>query len=277
MLLSLLVLATWLTDVTGAALIELTGKVGGEVTFHCPVDKQKTLTILYFQKGDDFVNGYYASKDASKTAWRNTRLDLNKSTVHMSNLKPSHGGDYKCIIMYSGKIQMEPDVELRLTVTANYSKPTLTVHCSDAINNFSCLVQCASHGGYPRKEVTWHVPQSLTVVNNSTTRDPDTTTFNISSTAYVNCSDGQQTSLRCSVGNVSSDIFTVCKRKHPLGHSPSVTIAAICAAGVGFCIMVALLWRCCCYKKGQRKAAAECEENGCEEEVIRLHANQGAC
>lgn len=98
-------------------MIELTGKVGGEVTFHCPVDKQKTLTILYFQKGDDFVNGYYASKDASKTAWRNTRLDLNKSTVHMSNLKPSHGGDYKCIIMYSGKIQMEPDVELRLTVT----------------------------------------------------------------------------------------------------------------------------------------------------------------
>lgn len=101
----------------GAALIELTGKVGGEVTFHCPVDKQKTLKMLYFQKGDDFVNGYYAKKDASKTAWRNTRLDLNKSTVHMSNLKPSHGGDYKCIIKYSGKIQMEPDVELRLTVT----------------------------------------------------------------------------------------------------------------------------------------------------------------
>ncbi|XP_037335855.2 T-lymphocyte activation antigen CD80 isoform X1 [Pungitius pungitius] len=261
-------ITTWHTDVTGAASNHYRGEVGGNVTFGCPVHKQRTLALLYIQKGDTFVNGYYATQNVSG-AWDNTRVDLDKTTVFMYNLKPSHDGDYQCIIQYSDQKKIE-HVQLHLTVTANYSRPTLTGHCSDTTHSSSCLVRCASHGGFPDSEVTWHAPGSLKVMNNSKMRDPDTTTFNISNAAYVNCSDFPPTSLRCSVGNVMSDVFSVCTPKDPPGHGLSVIIAAICAAGVGLCIMVALLWRCCC-KKGKRKA--ECAENGCEEEETALDGN----
>ncbi|KAM8904885.1 cluster of Differentiation 80/86 isoform 2-T3 [Spinachia spinachia] len=251
----LVLITTRLTDVTGAASFPLIGEVGGEVTFHCPVDKQRTLAFLYIQKGEIFVNGYHAENNVTGQAWNNTRVDLDKSTLLMYNLKPSHDGDYTCIIRYKGKMRIEPEIQLRLTVTANYSKPELTVHCTDTNRNFSCLLQCTSHGGLGDASVTWHLPRNFKVTNNSKIRDPDTTTFNISNTAYVNCSDGQPTSFRCSVDNVSSDIVSVCTPKDPPGHSPSVTAAAICAAGVGFCFMVALLARCYC-QKGPRRAAA---------------------
>ncbi|XP_034404743.1 uncharacterized protein LOC117741669 [Cyclopterus lumpus] len=268
----LVVTITWHSAATErAASIQLRGEVGGNVTFHCPVDKKRTLAMCYLQKGNIFVNGYYESKNLSNTSWENTRVDLDKMTILMSSLNVSHSGDYKCIIRYKG-MRIEPDVHLHLNVTANYSKPTLSVHCRDHNHLFSCLVNCTSHGGYPGSEITWHIPGSSKVVNNSKMIDPDTTTFNISSIAYVNCSDGKLTSLSCSVGNISSEMVSVCTPKDPPDtQSPYVTVA-ICAVVVFFIIMVALLWRWS-FKKGQRRAAAAVVrgENGREEEVTVLN------
>ncbi|XP_068565638.1 butyrophilin subfamily 1 member A1 isoform X1 [Cebidichthys violaceus] len=269
--LQLLVLTmTWPSAVTeSAALIQLRGEVGGKVTFHCPVDKKQTLEFLYFQKGETFVNGYHASGNVSTQTWENTRVDLDK-TLLMYNLKVSHSGDYQCIIQYSGKWRVEPEIHLHLNVTANYSKPTLKVHCSDENHHFSCLVNCTSHGGYPATEVTWNIPGSMKVVNNSKMTDPDTTTFHISSIAFVNCSDGKL-SLSCSVGDVSSEMRPVCTPKDPLvTRGPNVIAAAICAVVV-VSIMAAVLgiWHC---KKGQRRAkVAGSQENECEEEETVLN------
>ncbi|KAM6932157.1 T-lymphocyte activation antigen CD86-like [Lycodopsis pacificus] len=197
--------------IESAASIQLRGEVGGKVTFHCPVDRKKTLTLWYIQKGDTFVNGYYASQNVSQMAWENTRRDLDNMTILLYNLNVSHSGDYQCFIMYSDMKKPKSHMCLHLKVTANYSKPTLTVHCSDENHHFSCLVNCTSHGGYPVTEVTWNISRSWKVVNNSKMTDPHTTTFNISSIAFVNCSDRNLTSLSCSVGDVMSDMFPVCE------------------------------------------------------------------
>ncbi|XP_054455697.1 uncharacterized protein LOC129091988 [Anoplopoma fimbria] len=269
----LLVLAmTWQSAFTESAdTIQLRGEVGGKVSFNCPVDKQKPLHLLYFQKDGIFVNGYYASKNASSQGWENTILDLNRTTMIMYNLNLSHSGDYQCIIRYSDyATRGVPDIHLHLDVTANYSKPTHTVHCSDSNHHFGCLVTCSSHGGYPETEVMWHTPlKTLRVVNNSGVSDPDTKTFNISSAAYLNCSDGKLTSVNCSVGDVSSGMFSVCTPKDPPdSNNPHVIPVAICAV-LFFVIVMALMFY---YKKGPRRAAAvpELQENGNVEELRGL-------
>ncbi|XP_031716360.1 uncharacterized protein LOC116390631 isoform X2 [Anarrhichthys ocellatus] len=237
--------------IDSAASIQLRGEVGGTVTFHCPIDQKRTLKLWYIQKGETFVNGYYESENVSELSWENTRVDLDKMTILMYNLNVSHSGDYQCIIRYS-EMKPEAHIHLHLKVTANYIKPTLKVHCSDENHHFSCLVNCTSHGGYPGTEVTWNISGSLKIVNNSKMIDPHTTTFNISSVAFVNCSDGNLTSLSCSVGDIISDLFPVCTPKDRDTPYPCViTTVAICAVVV-VSIMAALLgwwWHC---KKGKR-------------------------
>ncbi|KAK9520751.1 hypothetical protein VZT92_020620 [Zoarces viviparus] len=263
-------------DIDSDASIQLRGEVGGKVTFHCPVDRKSTLKLWYLQKGDTFVNGYYISEKVSEKGWENTKVDLDNMTILMYNLNVSHGGDYRCIIRYIDK-PPAPDIHLHLKVTANYSKPTLKVHCSDENHHFSCLVNCTSHGGYPVTELTWNISRSWKVVNNSKMTDPHTTTFNISSVAFVNCSDGYLTSLSCSVGDVISDVISdpVCKRKDPLvTRDPSVIIGAICAVVV-VSIMAPLLgwwWHC---REGQRRrpGVAGRQEHGIEEEETALSEN----
>lgn len=99
---------------------------------------------------------------------------------------------------------------LCVSVLANYTKPEVTMSCSDG---FRCLVTCVSHGGYPGTSMMWNVPGSelWKVVNSSEAHDPDTKMVNSSSTAYFNCSSGELRFLSCCVGDVTSDMFSVCE------------------------------------------------------------------
>ncbi|XP_032366412.1 uncharacterized protein LOC116685478 [Etheostoma spectabile] len=253
-LLALVGTLTWHFLVTeSAGPIQLRGEVGGSVTFSCPVAKQK-LKFVYFQRGEIFVNGYYESKNTSQLAWKNTRVDHDKTTMHMYHLNVSHDGEYQCHFQYSDSGGAQKQV-IHLSLTANYSKPDVTVHYSDENHRYSCLVTCASHCGYPSNKVMWNVSgiQMWKVLNSSEISDPETMMVNSSSTAYFNCSNGE-TSISCSVGDVSSDVVSVCSPRDPppVSHSP-VIIAIFATVGISIMLVLLLCWRC---KKGQRGAAA---------------------
>ncbi|XP_056906683.1 uncharacterized protein LOC130535567 isoform X2 [Takifugu flavidus] len=197
-----------------AAQVHLKGEVGGNLTFRCPDVKSKSIDFFYFQKNNSFINGYHLSKDIPTEAWSNTRMDdKDRTTVHMFNLKASHEGDYECYIKYSdGLVQ----TVMKLSVTANYSKPQTTQECHDGL---SCVVHCVSHGGYPRIRITWDVLDSHAwkLENNSEVQDPDTLMVNSSSSASFNCSSGKLRSIRCCVGDSTSDHITVCKPEDQTG------------------------------------------------------------
>ncbi|XP_049432279.1 uncharacterized protein LOC125888761 isoform X1 [Epinephelus fuscoguttatus] len=279
-LLIVLTMTTHLADTETGAPVELKGEVGGNVTLQCPVDRERPLIFLYFQRGDIFVNGYHASKPLTNT-WENTRVDRDM-TMHMEDLNVSHSGSYQCHIRYhDGQINLNHTV-FHLSVTANYSKPTLTVNCGSENHRFSCWATCASHGGYPGTKVTWTIPESQTRrdVNNTQIQDPHTMLVNSSSTAFFNCSNGKLTSLSCSVGGVTSEMFTVCTPKTtPETFSPYVITAAVCAVVVAIIIALVLWFKC---KKGQRRAAAAATAvvaaaadvqrgNECQEELTVLN------
>ncbi|KAM3615362.1 uncharacterized protein V6R79_000932 [Siganus canaliculatus] len=193
-----------------APLIHLKGEVGGNVTFHCRSAKDRTVKFLYFQKGDIFVNGYHATKEVNNT-WNNTRVDRNASTVHMENLNISHAGDYQCYILYTDS-GITVDTSLHLDVTGTYSKPEVKVNCS---GTSSCKVTCVSHGGYPGTDVIWNDPgnpmRNFTNTTNSRMSDPRTKLVNSSSTASFSCTKGEL-KLTCSVGGITSDMFSVYHR-----------------------------------------------------------------
>lgn len=234
------------------------------MTFHCPVDRSKPLQLMYLQKGGIFVNGFHASNDVSSLGWANSRVD--NDTILMSGLNVSHRGDYRCIVWYDGGVKPEPDFHFHLSVTANYSKPTLLKLCGDDDSSFSFLVLCASHGGFPVSEITWRPPGGSKVVNSSKLMDPDTQTFNISSTASANCSDGKPTSVSCSVGNVSSDPLSVCSPE-VAPETPGHHVAAVVVPVVLVLLMLGALLFCCVYKNRQRGAGAAGRERGGEERV----------
>ncbi|KAI3354356.1 hypothetical protein L3Q82_018883 [Scortum barcoo] len=193
-LLAQVLVMTWHYSVTGAT--QVTGEIGGNVTFHCPIDKDKEVKFFYLQKGDKFVNGFHKSANSKEIEpWNNTELSHNKTVVHMYK--------FEC----------------------KYSKPEVTQQCSEK----SCVVTCSAHGGYPDAKVTWseagHSCQMCKVVNSSEMEDPDTQTYNSSSMAHFNCSNGELKSLSCSVGNVTSNLFSVCTSETP---SASYVIIAIC-------------------------------------------------
>lgn len=99
-----------------ASEIQLNGQVGGNVTIHCPVNTEKKIKFFYFQKGKEFVNGFYTQRNVTK-GWENTRLDdINKTSVLMYNLSLTHSGEYLCIIEYSDSLDiLQAGVRLRVT------------------------------------------------------------------------------------------------------------------------------------------------------------------
>uniref|UniRef100_A0A4W6F674 Ig-like domain-containing protein n=2 Tax=Lates calcarifer TaxID=8187 RepID=A0A4W6F674_LATCA len=256
-----------------AADIYLRGEVGGNVTFHCPVDKTRTVIFFYFQIKNEFVNGYYKTKDITRPVWENTRVDCNETAVHMYGLNISHSGKYECIIQYADSTRIN-EAFIELSVTANYSKPTITTFCDG--ENLSCLVTCSSHGGYPRAKMIWNGPMSenttnhmLTIVNSSEVPNPVTMMFNSSSTANFNCSNGQLTGLSCSVGDVTSDVILVCTPKVPPVLS-NVIVGFACV--VPFVLLLGLLLYCKCKKRQRGQATMNGRTvNGGDEEAIGLN------
>lgn len=84
--------------------IHLTGEIGGNLTFRCPADNFKSIEFFYFQRNDDFINGFHTKKIPTP-AWSNTKVDdKDRTTVHMFNLNASHDGDYECHIKYSNSL-----------------------------------------------------------------------------------------------------------------------------------------------------------------------------
>nr|XP_020505292.1 T-lymphocyte activation antigen CD80-like [Labrus bergylta] len=223
-----------------AAQIQLRGELGGNVSFSCPAT-QESLYLLYLQKGSSFVNGHYASKSVGRT-WENTWMDQDKKTVHMHSLNVSHEGDYTCVIAYNEHSDTKETV-VHLSIKANYSKPEVKVLHRDDIH---WLVNCSSHGGYPRSPMIWNQEsQMMEDVNSSVTRDDVTMTFNSSSTVYFNCSMGEIRSISCSVGGIDSQLFSVCKPKDrppPTTHTPviagTICVALIFFIGIGLCLRI---------------------------------------
>ncbi|KAF3847840.1 hypothetical protein F7725_020868 [Dissostichus mawsoni] len=192
-------------------MIQYRGVVGGNVTFYSPVAENGKLELMYIQRGSTLVNGYYAAKSIGDTVWSNTRMDAEKRAMHMSSLKVSHRGDYQCYTMYSGSALGPVKTVMHLIVTGIYSKPALTMDCCDQSPPLSCLLKCVAHGGYPEAEVKWNVSQTHTLkAMNNITKDNVTLLVNTSSTASLNCSNGE-TFISCSVGKLRSELLSVCE------------------------------------------------------------------
>lgn len=100
--------------------LHIRAEAGGNVTFRCPADEKRRPAFFYFQIGHIFVNGYYASKNIN-TSWENTRVEPNRTHVHMYRLNISHSGDYLCIIQYNGSNTIT-EVPIKLTVTGTSVK-----------------------------------------------------------------------------------------------------------------------------------------------------------
>ncbi|XP_035536018.1 CD276 antigen [Morone saxatilis] len=274
-LLLALVTITWHISVTECADLNLSGEVGGNVTIRCPFDKDRKISFFYFQKGHMFVNGYYGERKMDQKQvpkWNNTRLDRDNNTVYMYNLTVAHSGDYQCHIKYS-ESDLINETKIHLSVTANYSKPEVKQYCSSKNQVFGCLVTCASHGGYPDQEIVWNVDgaQMWNVVNISKTKDPHTRMFSVYSSAYYNCSNGPLEALSCSVGAITSEMFSICKPKDPSeGGWPYITEVAAILAVVFLMVMLLVWWKC---RKRQRGAAAAAP--GDVRERVALNATQG--
>lgn len=211
-----LLTVTYLRAVTGTAksLILLNGEVDGGVTFPCLDTEQKSISSFYLQKGDDFVNGYHKFHPIPTAKWKNTILDSIQN-VYMNHLTVSHAGTYTCHIQYNNMTSDEKPIQL--SVTANYTKPNVTVSYSDADHN--CRVTCSSYGGYPKNKFSWDVhalgDASGQMWRTEETRsecDPKTKLWNISSTASFNCSFGLRRNLSCYVDNTElSSTFLICE------------------------------------------------------------------
>ncbi|XP_034024634.1 CD276 antigen-like [Thalassophryne amazonica] len=196
------------------------GEVGGKLTLYCSSNKHKEIKLFYLQRNSgqhnvEFVNGFYENRNISNT-WPGTTLDRNNTSVHFHNLKVSNNGNYQCIIVY--KDEGKSEETHRVFVTAPYSKPTVSVNCSDESHSYICMVTCSSHGGYPATKVTWnisvpvnHSGEAWKVFSSSEVSDPNSKLVNSSSTAHFNCSNRVPQSFGCSVGIVISDTFTVCE------------------------------------------------------------------
>ncbi|KAG8002083.1 hypothetical protein GBF38_012429 [Nibea albiflora] len=174
----------------------------------------------------------------------------------MFNLNISHSGVYECHVKYPKKDPLS--INVYLNVTAKYTKPEVKKNCNDLM----CMVTCSSYGGYPRNSITWSVPGSQKVwteMDSNVTDDPNTMRKNISSTVHFNCSNGELQHIRCSVGEVTSDMFSVCSPSPPPGnHVIPIAISALVAVSITSIVLL-LLWRCKKKRTDQIKHVSEKE------------------
>uniref|UniRef100_A0A3P9GWY4 Ig-like domain-containing protein n=1 Tax=Oryzias latipes TaxID=8090 RepID=A0A3P9GWY4_ORYLA len=186
--------------------------VNGSATFKCPVNENREIEFVYFQKENLFVNGHH-SENRITGKWNNTKMDKN-FTFYMYNLERSLSGHYKCIIMY--KKAGNPDThEYNLTVTVPYSKPSFTKECNNRNDIRSCQVTCMAQDGYPSQKIWIVLVQSGNDTNGMVTSRNDsvfnltTKLFSSTVTAEFNCSN-TEVEFVCSVGGVVSETISIC-------------------------------------------------------------------
>ncbi|XP_077421608.1 T-lymphocyte activation antigen CD80-like [Vanacampus margaritifer] len=170
----------------------------------------------------------------------------------MIKLKGSHSGDYQCIIQYKERSEISV-TDIHLIVTANYSKPEVTMSCH------ANRCRCTSSGGYPHTKLKWNIfgnssGLTLKVLNASEWNDPNTMLCNTSSTVSFNCSYGEESVISCSVGGATSESLSICVPKY---RSPIVK-ATICPVVLLFItiILSVLVWKCIQQQKKKCKNTA---------------------
>ncbi|KAK5608850.1 hypothetical protein CRENBAI_019473 [Crenichthys baileyi] len=253
------------------------GVVGGNVSFHCPVDKTKNLDLLYFQKvgvnrEQIFFNGYHSSKPL--TPHPRTEMDHNNTIMHIYELTLSDSGEYECHYMYKDdmndrRVNM---VKIHLNVTALFSKPVITNNCNQANGiPLECDVKCEAHNGFPDKKIKWNELRNVSKEMWKILRNDEVPTrtelVNISSTASFNCSVGEL-KVSCSVDGITSDIISVCSSKASPDQSANPII--VIAAGV-ICGLVGIVIICVFKFKKRNTEAENTRANGHPEEVRVLN------
>ncbi|XP_037402655.1 T-lymphocyte activation antigen CD80-like [Pygocentrus nattereri] len=201
-LLLLLVLALWPTTCEGAAVQEVRGKVGGAVQLTCRYDHLLPVKGVYFQKKnlsglyELLVNGFYTNsvKDYLHDEYKHrTRVNRTERSLDFWNLKASDEGHYKCFLMPQDTLK-DYDTIFHLTITADYSIPTVTVQeCSDhGEGALSCELCCSSFGGYPLANLSWTVLEDsndvlLQEVGSVSTADKHSGVWNVSQIVRLTC------------------------------------------------------------------------------------------
>ncbi|CAL8407061.1 unnamed protein product [Arctogadus glacialis] len=124
-------------------------------------------------------------------------------------------GTYKCIINHGVGGGITEDTKTTLSITATPDTVTLERHipgsAGDDVSNAS--LTCTAIAVYPVSKISWNVSGVLEHQwENIVTRDKNSLLFNISSTAFFNCSDKSTRLITCSLGGVSSDEKIVCQQ-----------------------------------------------------------------
>uniref|UniRef100_A0A8C5FEV0 Ig-like domain-containing protein n=1 Tax=Gadus morhua TaxID=8049 RepID=A0A8C5FEV0_GADMO len=174
----------------------LSGEVGGTVLFQCNSIKME-IKSMSFQGGTAFkkvIIGYHAPTNKTEVLRPDTFLNNVDKTVSFGNLTVSDEGTYKCIINHA-----TPDtVTLERRIPVDVSNASLT---------------CTAIEVYPVSKISWNVSGVLEHQwENIVTQDKNSLLFNISSTAFFNCSDKSARLIKCSLGGVSSDEKSVCQQ-----------------------------------------------------------------
>ncbi|KAL6471909.1 hypothetical protein MHYP_G00205590 [Metynnis hypsauchen] len=257
-LLLLLVSALGPTTCGGSAVQEVRGTVGGAVRLKCNISASLPVKGVYFQKKnlsgsyEILVNGFYTSSVEGflLNEYRNrTRVNRTERSLDLWNLKVSDEGHYKCFFMPQDTLK-DYDTIFHLTITANYSVPTVTVQeCSDRGEGaLSCELGCSSSGGYPLTKMNWTVSGGsneahLQEGSNKSMADKHSGVWNISQTIRLNCT--QPTNVSCSVGGAVSPPLSICI------HSPPEPMFKVIIASVMLFVFIFILlsvlirWRPC--------------------------------
>ncbi|XP_036413872.1 butyrophilin-like protein 2 [Colossoma macropomum] len=222
-LLLLLASALWPMTSGGTAVHEVRGQVGGAVRLTCRIDNSLPVKAVFFQKKnlsgvyDILVNGFYIHTVTGflLDEYRNrTRVNRAERSLDFWDLKASDEGYYKCFFIRQDTLRSY-DTTFRLTITADYSVPTVTVQeCSDRGEGaLSCELGCSSFGGYPLANLSWTVSKGGNEVllqegGSVNTADKHSGVWNVSQTIRLNCT--QPTNVSCSVGGVVSPPLSIC-------------------------------------------------------------------
>ena len=101
---------------------------------------------------------------------------------------------------------------------ATPSALTLEHHDPDSAGDVSnASLTCTAIAVYPLRNISWNVSgvlehQPKNIKPQEVKQDKNSLLFNISSTAFFNCSDKSTRQIRCSLGNVTSDEKIVCEQ-----------------------------------------------------------------
>ena len=101
---------------------------------------------------------------------------------------------------------------------ATPSALTLEHHDPDSAGDVSnASLTCTAIAVYPVRNISWNVSgvlehQPKNIKPQEVKQDKNSLLFNISSTAFFNCSDKSTPHIRCSLGNVTSDDKIVCEQ-----------------------------------------------------------------